>query len=288
MPRNIRSYCLQFVSRFALAALLTWSCQAAAEWAQHRNQEADPARPLGWSFEVPTGWKQFSVAQFPYPLGEAWNGDNGSFQVCWLGDATTIGQEQFNLEGRGYKRNNRTVAGRDAVLLQKNTDTFCYIKSPKGTARLHLTCATPLLDHILQSFTLIQTQEVAAGGEQKFGEWTFELPTGWAWKEPDTLTVGGEPVARVANYTLAPTDMVRGWARVQASQENPKLKEREGMEPFSSKKGIDGYLVEWKSSNGPLLFAYAARGQKGLRVELLRSSELDRLRRLLSSLMFKG
>ncbi len=271
-----------------MAALLTWSCQAAAEWALHRNQEADPARPLGWSFEVPTGWKQFSVAKFPYPLGESWNGDDGSFQVCWLGEVSTIGQEQFNLEGRGFARSSRTVAGREAVLLQKNTDAYCYVKSPKGTARLHLTCATPLLDHILQSFTLIQTQEVAAGGEQKFGEWAFVLPTGWAWKDPDLLTVGGEPVARLAKYTLGASDMVRGWARNQASQENPKLKDRDGMEPFSSKNGIDGYLVEWKGADGPLLFAYAARSQRGLRVELLRGSELDRLRRLLSTLVFKG
>ena len=288
MPRNTCSYCLQLAQGFALALLLTWSARAAAEWAQHRNQEADPARPLGWSFEVPTAWKQFSVARFPYPLGESWNGDDGSFQVCWLGEISTIGQEQFNLEQRGFSRSSRSVAGREAVLLQKNTDAYCYIKSPKGTARLHLTCATPLFDHILQSFTLIQTQEVAPGGEQKYADWTFELPTGWAWKDPDLLTVGGEPVARLASYSLGPTDMVRGWARIQASQENPKLKEREGMEPFSSKKGIDGYLVEWKGPDGSLLFAYAARGQKGLRVELLRTSELDRLRRLLSTLMFKG
>lgn len=271
-----------------MAALLTWSCQAAGEWAPHRNHEADPARPLGWSFEVPTPWKQFSVARFPYPLGESWNGDDGSFQVCWLGEVSTVPQEQYNLEQRGYARSTRMVAGRDSVILQKNTESYCYIKSPKGTARLHLTCATPLSEHILQSFTLIATQEVAPGGEQKFSDWAFELPTGWAWKEPDLLTVGGEPVARLANYTLGPTDMVRGWARNQASQENPKLKEREGMEPFSSKKGIDGYLVEWKGPKGPQLYAYAARSQKGLRIELLRDSELDRLRRLLSTLFFKG
>ena len=271
-----------------MAALLTWSCQASSDWAPHRNQEADPARPLGWSFEVPTPWKQFSVAKFPYPLGESWNGDDGSFQVCWLGEVSTVPQEQYNLEQRGYARSNRMVAGRDSVILQKNTESYCYIKSPKGTARLHLTCATPLSEHILQSFTLIATQEVAPGGEQKFAEWAFELPTGWAWKEPDLLTVGGEPVARLTKYSLAPTDMVRGWARNQAAQENPKLKDREGMEPFSSKKGIDGYLVEWKGPKGPQLYAYAARSQKGLRIELLRDSELDRLRRLLSTLLFKG
>ncbi|MBS2033800.1 hypothetical protein JST97_02380 [bacterium] len=274
--------------RFALVALLTWSCSAASEWAQHRNQEADPARPLGWSFEVPSSWKQFSVAKFPYPLGESWNGDDGSFQVCWLGDVNTIETEQYALEQRGFVRGSRTVAGREGVWLQKNTDCYCYIKSPKGTCRLHMTCATPLVDHILQSFTLIQTQEVAPGGEQKFSDWTFELPTGWTFKAPDLLVIQGEPVARMANYSLPPTEMVRGWARNQASQENPKLKEREGMEPFSSKKGIDGYLVEWKGADGPVLFAYAARGTKGLRFELLRASELDRLRRLLNSLAFKG
>lgn len=288
MPRNTRSYCIQLAQRFALTALLTWSAWAASEWAQHRNQEPDPARPLGWSFEVPGTWKQFSVAKFPYPLGESWNGDDGSFQVCWLGDVSTIETEQYNLEQRGFTRGSRTVAGREGVWLQKNTDCYCYIKSPKGTCRLHLTCATPIVDHILQTFTLIQTQEVVPGGEQKFSEWTFELPPGWAFKEPDLLTIQGEPVARLAKYTLAATDMVRGWARNQASQENPKLKEREEMEPFSSKKGIDGYLVEWKGSDGPVLFAYAARSQKGLRIELLRASELDRLRRLLSSLAFKG
>lgn len=271
--------------------LLTWlslPSAAAGQWVEKKNEEADPARPLGWRFEVPADWHQLSVANFPYPLGEAWNGGEGSFQVCWLGSSATVGKEQLNLESRGYKRSDRRVAGREAVLLVRNQDLFCYIDSPKGICRLHITGANPLHEHILESFSLIQTADVAAGAEQRFGDWSFELPPGWLWKDPDTLTLEGEPVARLTSYPLERDQMVRGWARSQASIENPQLKERVDMEPFSSKKGADGYLVEWKGPKGSLLYAYVAKKQKGLRVELLRPSELDRLRRLLSSLQFRG
>ena len=96
--------------------LLTWlslPAAAAGQWVEKKNEEADPARPLGWRFEVPVDWHQLSVANFPYPLGEAWNGGEGSLQVCWLGSSATVGKEQLNLESRGYKRSDRRVAGRE-------------------------------------------------------------------------------------------------------------------------------------------------------------------------------
>jgi hypothetical protein len=278
-------------SRFATLLLLTWfsaAVWAAGDWVERKNQEPDPARPLGWRFEVPGQWRQASLARFPYPLGEAWSGGDGGFQVCWLGNSTTLGQEQLNLESRGYTRNERRVAGREALVMVRNQDLFCYIKTPKGSCRLHVTGPTPVHDHILQSFTLIETAEVAAGSEQRFADWGFELPPGWLFQAPDTLTFEGAPVCKLTSHTLEREQMVRGWARSQASSENPQLKERVEMEPFTSKKGVDGYLVEWKGPKGPLLFAYVALKQKGLRVELMKPGELDRLRRLLSSLQFRG
>lgn len=278
-------------SRFATLLLLTWLAQGAAteEWAKKENQEPDPGRPLGWRFEVPASWRKTAVANFPYPLGEAWNGTEGGFRVCWLGETPKVGQEQINLLNRGFSREEKRVAGREAVLLQKANELYCYVKATKGSCRLHITGGPNLSEHILNSFTLVDLADTALGGEQKYSDWSFELPPGWKWQDPDLLVADGEPVARLASYPVPRDMMVRGWARNQASQENPKLKERVEMEPFTSKRGIDGYLVEWKGPTGAsLLFAYAALKQKGLRVELLRTSELDKLRRLLSSLQFKG
>ena len=291
MPRKSHSYRHRLQGRFATLLLLTWlSAPGAAtgEWVERKNQEADPARPLGWRFEVPTDWHQASLANFPYPLGEAWNGGDGGFQVCWLGNSTTLGQEQLNLESRGYSRNERRVAGREAQVFVRNKDLFCYIKTPKGSCRLHVSGTTPVHEHILQSFTLVETAEVVAGSEQRFGEWGFELPPGWQFKAPDTFTLEGAPVCKLTGHTLERDQMVRGWARSQASIENPQIKERVEMEPFSSKKGADGYLVEWKGPKGPLLYAYVAQKQKGLRLELIKPGELDRLRRLLNTLQFRG
>ena len=291
MPQKLYSCHQKLRARFATVALLTWFCLpvwATGEWVERKNEEADPARPLGWHFEVPTDWRQLALANYPYPLGEAWNGSDGDFQVCWLGASTTLGQEQLNLESRGYRRAERRVAGREAVLLQRKEELFCYIKTPKGSCRLHVKGSTPVHEHILQSFTLVETAEAVAGSEQTFGEWGFELPPGWQWQAPDTLTVDGSPVCKLTTQSLDKTQMLRGWARTQASQENPALKERVAMEPFSSKKGVDGYLVEWKGPKGSLLYGYVARNLKGLRLELLKTSELDRLRRLLSTLQFRG
>jgi len=274
-----------------MLGLLTWlrlPALAAEDWIERLNQQADPARPLGWRFEVPSPWRQTSLANFPYPLGESWNGSDGGFQVCWLGQSASLGQEQLNLESRGFSRAERRVAGRDALLFQRQQEAFCYIKSPKGVCRLHLNGSNPVQEHILKSFTLVETAQAMAGSSQNFAEWNFELPPGWQWQAPDTVVAEGQPVCKLVPYNLERDQMLRGWARNQACAENPKLKERVDMEPFTSKKGVDGYLVEWKGPSGPLLYAYSAQKQKGLRLELLKPAELDRLRRLLNSLQFRG
>lgn len=276
-------------SRFVATLLLTWFTLPlwASEWVERKNQELDPNRPLGWSFEVPPAWRQVSVPQFPYPLGESWTGGEGRVEVCWLGQSTSIGIEQFNLEERGYERSQRRVAGRDAVAFQKGEDLFAYVNTPKGVCRLHLSGSNPLQQKILQSFNVIQLAKVAVSPEQRYADWSFQPPPGWTFRAPDLVMMGEEPVCRLSSHSLTRDLMLRGWARNQASQDNPTLTERLGMEPYSSKHGVDGYLVEWKGAKGPLLFGYAAREQKGLRLELLKSSEVDRLRRLIDTLRYQ-
>lgn len=268
----------------AATVQLAW---AAGQWTERKNLEADPARPLGWRFEVPTDWRQVALANFPYPLGESWEGPEGAVQVCWVGNSVTLGQEQLNLEARGYVRSDRRIAGRDAAVYEKKNDLFCYVATPKGKCRLHLTGASQLNGHILQSFTLMEAASAPPAQEVRYEQWAFTLPSGWAFQSPDLLTVNQEPVARLSGHTLAREVMLRGWARSEAAQSNSKLKERLAMEPWTSKPGCDGYLVEWKGPGGSVLFAYTAQQGRGLRMELLRSSELERLRRLLSSVQFR-
>lgn len=284
MPKYLSSCKGRFVA-LTLIPWIGWSAWSAS-WVERQNQEADPGRPLGWRFQVPDDWRQGSLSDFPYPLGESWAGKEGILQVCWLGSPSTVGSEQISLESRGYARADKRVGGRDATLFQKQDDTFCYVKTGQGVCRLHLTGSAPMQQKIMQSFTFLQTAKAGAVVEQRFANWSFELPPGWAWQAPDTLVVGGEPVCKLVEYPLERDQMVRGWARNQAGKENPKLKERTGLEPFSSKHNVDGYLAEWKGPKGPLMFAYAAREQKGFRAELLRSNELDRLRRLVTSLRY--
>lgn len=274
--------------RFATAMLLTWFAipVLAGDWVERKNQEVDPSRPLGWRFEIPPEWRQASVPEFPYPLGESWKGGEGDVQICWLGNSDTVGLEQLNLETRGYEKGTRRVAGRDASVYQKNQEVFCYLNTPKGYCRIQIHGSNPMQQKILQSFTMIQLASVPVSAEQRFAEWSFLPPPGWQFRAPDLLLVGEDPVCRLTSHSLGREVMPRGWARNQAGQQDPKLKERLEMEPFSSKRGVDGYLVEWKGPQGPLVFGYAAREQKGLRVELLRSSELDRLRRLLDTLRY--
>ncbi len=288
LPRYLYSWARNRATVFAVLLLLTWFVLPgwASTWVERRNQEPDSARPLGWSFEVPDDWRSHSLANFPYPLGESWSGSEGSFQVCWLGQSAALGGEQFNLEERGYQRSEVRLAGRDASQFQRQQDVFCYIKTPQGCCRLHITGSNPLQQRIIKSFTLLQVASAAPSTSQKFAEFTFQLPSGWKWKEPDLLTIGDDPVCRLTRHDLSREQMPRGWARTQATQDHPELKERLGMEPFASQKGLDGYLVEWKGPAGSLLFGYAAREQKGVRFQLLKPSELERLRRLLSTLQF--
>lgn len=255
---------------------------------EHKNQTPDPARPVGWRFETPTGWRQGAVNKFPFPLGEGWTGEDGQLQVCWLGTSVTMGQEQYNLEQRGYARTDTRVGGREAVVLQQNQDTYCYVNTPKGTCRLHLVGSNPTQQRILRSFGILDVIQAPVGEERRFASWSFEMPPGWKWLEPDTLLVDGAPVCKLTSHSVDRQLMVRGWARVQAQQENADLKERVEMEPFTSRHGNDGYLVEWRTAGGDSrIFGYLAENQKGLRLELLKLGELDRLRRLLMSVQYR-
>lgn len=266
-------------------SLLLCGVAAAVNWTEHKNLEPDPARPLGWRFEVPNDWKQSSLARFPYPLGESWDGADGNLQVCWLGNSITVGKEQLTLEERGYARSDRRVAGRDAEVFEKNNDLFCYVRTPQGECRLHVQGSNPVSQHILQSFTLMEAAPAPATTDPvRLGSWLLTPPPGWSFQAPDMFKAGEQPVVRVSVEDLPKDSMVRGWARNEGSQSNPKLKERLGMEPFSNSRGVDGYLVEWKGPAGSQLYAYTALHGKGLKFELLRPSELEHLRRLLSAL----
>jgi hypothetical protein len=264
---------------FVVSLALTWHA-CSQDWVERKNQESDPARPLGWRFEVPPDWKQSPVPQFPFPLGEGWNGKDGSVQICWLGKSAASSSEQLSLEQRGYLRSERRVAGRNAVVLERKEERFCYVDTPQGTCRVFARGSNPVVGHILQSFSLLEAIQSSSVIRQTYTNWSFELPKGWTLQAPDVLLVGKDPVCKLSSFPLEKGQMLRGWARSDGKGE------RIGMEPFTTRSGLDGYLVEWKTEQGEQISAYVAQASQGLRFTLLRSSELERLRRLLGSLQF--
>lgn len=267
----------------SFSLLLTALAGAApAGWTPHTNEEPDPARPLGWSFETPNEWRQAPMPSFPYPLGESWTGKDGLVQVCWLGSHGAL-SEQSNLEERGYARSERRLAGREAVCLESKDDTFCYVKTPQGQCRVHVKSSHSISAHVLQSFTMRQTAAASAADDVVYEKWSFQLPNGWTFQAPDLLQAGGRPIARLSHHPLPKEVSLRGFAR-NDGKESEGLKDRLDMEPFSSRNGVDGYLVEWKTAGGSQVFGYAGAGGEALRLQLLEAGGLTSLRRLLTTL----